>query len=110
MSRNSETMTKTGIQKIVGWFESTEITTATDLAEGDVIGRTVAGEFGKLDAITYTTVYGVAYEASGLGLDGATKKCTAIIGGELNKAFVKLPTGQEAATEILLRDKAIYLR
>lgn len=110
MAKNSETLTKTGIQKVVGWYESKEITTVTDLVEGDIVGRTGTGVFGKLDAITYTAVYGIAYDASALGLDGTTKKCLVIIGGEINKAFVKLPTGEEHLTEILLRDKAIYLK
>ena len=110
MARNSETITKTGIQKVVGWFESKEIITVTDLLEGEVVGRKETGEFGKLDAVNYPVVYGIAYDDSELALDGATKKCSVIIGGEINKKFVKLPVGGEDITEILLRDKAIYLR
>lgn len=110
MPKNSEVLTNEKVQKIVGWFESNEIVTATDLVAGDIVGRTEGGVFGKYDKTTYPIIYGVAYDNSYQSVDGTKQRATVIIGGEINRNFVIFTKGEEELSTIALRDKSIYLR
>lgn len=77
----------------------------TDVLEGDIIGVSAANTFGKLDDVTYTDVFGIAYDNT-----KATESCTVILTGEIASSFVNIAEGKELETKNLLRKISLFIK
>lgn len=77
----------------------------TKVEEGDLVGVSTTGTFGKYDTVTYKTAYGIAYE----GTDANTE-CAVILSGEIAKSFIKFPESKEEELKIELRRISIFIK
>lgn len=77
----------------------------TDVSAGDIIGVSATNTFGKFDDVTYTEVFGIAYEEA-----SASTSCTVILTGEIASSFVNITESKELETKNLLRKISLFIK
>lgn len=104
---NNKITTSQGVRILVGGFPSiTDFKTVkTAIEEGDVIGISSEGNYGKYDEMTYADVYGIAYENA-----LADSTCSILLAGEISSSFVKIATEKKEATILKLRKNSIFIK
>lgn len=104
---NNKVTTQEGKRVLVGPFPTTMDfkLVKTAIEEGDIIGISSVGVYGKYDEVTYTDVYGIAY---GPALVDTT--CSILLTGEISSAFVKIPTETKDAVILKLRKISIFIK
>lgn len=88
----------------------TTLSVKSTITEGDIIGVSTAGEYGKFDEATYTIPYAIAY-GSATYVDTAIP-CNCILTGEVVESFVKLPTDTAKKLSLVqeLRKIGLFIR
>lgn len=104
---NNKVTTKEGKRVLVGSFPTTMDfkLVKTEIQEGDIIGVSSAGVYGKYDEATYTDVYGIAYEPALVDT-----KCSILLTGEISSTFAKIPTETKDAVILKLRKISIFIK
>lgn len=105
MKNNIEIFQKENI--IAGSFPvvTDSLAMVTGVQAGDIIGVSSTNTFGKYDTVTYTEIFGIAYEAA-----AESTECIVILSGEISSTFIKVPEGKELEVKNLLRKNSIFIR
>lgn len=104
---NSKITTSQGTRILAGGFPSiTDFKIVkTAIEEGDIVGVSSDGNYGKYDEVTYTDVYGIAYDNA-----LADSTCSILLTGEISSSFVKIPTEKKEAVILKLRKNSIFIK